>query len=122
MYSRHAQVRAGPDARLSVRLCFGKVLALHEDGRTSPIKVDAGFGNNRAVFIDGFEFIHLCIRAGSNNIVAKPTAVVRTTPLKSGAGTARICRTAAIWSYGFDSPLMHPWPLSRQTRPYINAT
>jgi glycosyltransferase involved in cell wall biosynthesis len=63
-------------------LCFGEAVALQDGGRTKPITVDVDTGGKASIVMRGADFIGLCARAGSNNIVPTPTAIVKTGLLK----------------------------------------
>lgn len=74
------------DARPDVGLCFGDAVALQDDGSTRAMRIDVDARGEPSIVIGGVDFIRLCVRAGSNNIVPTPTAVVRTNLLKRLGG------------------------------------
>lgn len=74
------------DARPDVGLCFGEAVALNEGGKTTPMKVDVDAGGKPSIVLTGADFVRLCVRGGSNNVVPTPTAVVKTNLLKLVGG------------------------------------
>jgi hypothetical protein len=71
-----------------VGLCFGEAVELRDDGTRAHIRVDlpATARVAQEAVLTGTGFIGLCIRAGAANVVATPTAVVRTGLLRRVGG------------------------------------
>lgn len=74
------------EAYPEVGLCFGEALALHDDGSTRPMKVAVDAVGGSSIVLGGADFVRLCVRAGSNNVVPTPTAIVKTSLLKRLGG------------------------------------
>lgn len=74
------------DAHADMGLCFGEALELQHGGGMRPLKVNIDAGGRPSTVLSGADFVRLCARAGSNNVVPTPTAVVRTTLLKRLGG------------------------------------
>jgi glycosyltransferase involved in cell wall biosynthesis len=70
------------DAQPQVGLCIGEAVVLRTDGSKRPMHIDVETGGRSSVVIGGADFIRLCMRAGANNVVPTPTAVVKTRLLK----------------------------------------
>ncbi len=75
------------EAHPRVGMCYGQALEIHPDASTrqahTGMKADGEAGS---LVIEGLDFIELCRRSGSINLVPTPTAVVRTDLQKRLAG------------------------------------
>jgi glycosyltransferase involved in cell wall biosynthesis len=74
------------DAHPGVGLCFGQALARLPDGRMHRMKPNIGPVRAASVVMAGSDFVRFCARAGADNIVPTPTAVVRTALLRQTGG------------------------------------
>ncbi|MDE2402261.1 MAG: glycosyltransferase family 2 protein [Burkholderiales bacterium] len=74
------------DAHPDVGMCFGQALAMHGDGTLHQIELEAVSSGEPSAVVSGAEFVRMCARAGTNNIVPTPSAVIRTNLLKRLGG------------------------------------
>jgi GT2 family glycosyltransferase len=74
------------DSNADMGMCFGNAVVLHDNGDRRPMKVTVDTGGEPAIAVSGVNFVWLCARAGSSNVVATPTAIVKTSLLKRLGG------------------------------------
>jgi hypothetical protein len=74
------------DAYPQIGLCFGEAVELQDGGGTRPITADAATAGKSSSVMRGADFIRLCAKAGSTNVVPTPTAIVKTSLLKQLGG------------------------------------
>jgi glycosyltransferase involved in cell wall biosynthesis len=74
------------DAHPQIGLCFGEAVELQDGGGTRPIAVDVATAGKSSSVMHGADFIRLCAKAGSINVVPTPTAIVKTSLLKQLGG------------------------------------
>lgn len=74
------------DCHPEVGLCCGRAVALLDGGVLQRLDLGVDTGRGPSLVLSGSDFVRRCARAGAENIVPTPTAVVRTVLLKQHGG------------------------------------